>query len=194
MDSMVTGWTTASPALLTFGLVALAEMGDKSQLMTMALARRGNPWAVFAGAGSAFVLLNLLAVWVGAGLGTLIPAPYDDWLVAALFAWFGVAMLREAAGSEDGEEPPALSDGHLFRTTALAILVAEFGDKTQLSVAGLAVEHPAWSVWLGGTLALLVLTGLAVGVGCKLLCHVPIALFHRVGGVLFLLIAVFLVV
>lgn len=192
MEAVPDALSTASPVLLTFGLVALAEMGDKSQLMTMALARRGNPWAVFGGAGSAFVLLNLLAVWVGAGLGTLVPAPYDDWAVAALFAWFGIGMLRDGAG-EDGEEPPALSDGHLFRTSALAILVAEFGDKTQLSVAGLAVEHPAWSVWLGGTLALLVLTGLAVGVGCKLLCHVPIALFHRVGGVLFLLIALFLV-
>lgn len=89
-----------SPVLITLTLVALAEVGDKSQLMCMALARRGSALAVFAGAGLAFELPSLLAVWLGAGLSRWIPCPVAELLVVGLFTWFGVRLLRSADQSE----------------------------------------------------------------------------------------------
>lgn len=123
-------------------------------------------------------------MWLAIGF----PWPIPELAVAILFAWFGIGLLRHPEGADDAQEALP-SDSHQFRTAFISILIAEFGDKTQFAVAGLSVEYEPVLVWLGSTVALLLLTGLAVGVGNRLLSRVPTRLFHRVGGIVFLLLA-----
>lgn len=179
-------------ATTTYLLVALAEFGDKSQLVCMTLAARHRGLPVVIGAVAAFSVLNLLAVLFGAAVAAWLP----EWLVTAavaiLFAVFGISALRykEEDGDEEVEEKP----GHgIVATTFLLIFVAEFGDKTQLAVAGLGSTGEPSAVWAGATLALATTSILGVFAGRKLLNRLPLVWIHRISGVFFLLLAAFAV-
>lgn len=178
-------WLSSAGA--TYLLIALAEFGDKSQLVCMTLAARHRGLPVVLGAIAAFAVLNLLAVLFGAAVAAWLP----EWLVtaavAALFAWFGIAALRfEEDDDEDIEEKP----GHgVFATTFLMIFLAELGDKTQIAVAGLGSTADAAATWVGGTLALATTSLLGVYAGRRLLNRMPLHWIHRVSGVFFLLLA-----
>jgi len=171
----------------TLGLVALAELGDKTQLVCMTLAARHPAPPVLLGAVLAFAVLNLLAVIFGAAVAAWLP----EWLVAAgvavLFAAFGVRALREASAETVAVEE---RDGRgILVSTFVLIFLAELGDKTQLAVAGLAGTQDALAVWVGGTLALALTSALGVLAGQTLLRRLPLRLLHLVGGALFLLLA-----
>ena len=174
----------------TFLLVAFAEIGDKSQLVCMTLAARHRGLPIVIGAIAAFAVLNLLAVLFGAAVAAWLP----EWLVimavAVLFAGFGISALRykEEAGDEAVEENP----GHgIVATTFLLIFLAEFGDKTQLAVAGLGSTSEPSAVWAGATIALAITSIIGVFAGRKLLNRLPLKWIHRISGVFFLLLAVF---
>jgi putative Ca2+/H+ antiporter (TMEM165/GDT1 family) len=173
--------TTAS----TFTLIALAEIGDKSQLVCMTLAARHRPWPVLSGAVMAFAFLNLLAVLFGAGVATWIPEHITAAIVAVLFAVFGIHALR--ADDDDSEDIKESGQHGILLTTLALILAAEFGDKTQIAVAGLASTLPSLPVWVGATLALATVSGLGVWAGSTLLKRLPTHWIHRTGGMIFLL-------
>jgi Ca2+/H+ antiporter, TMEM165/GDT1 family len=176
-------------SLSTFTLIALAEIGDKSQLVCMTLAARHRHWPVLLGAVTAFLLLNALAVLFGAGIAAWVPERVTAAIVAVLFAGFGIHALRQHGDAEEAEAV-AEGTGHgIFFTTLLLILVAEFGDKTQIAVAGLAGSLPPWPVWLGATAALALVSGLGVWAGRTLLQRLPLHWLHRLGGGIFLLFA-----
>ncbi len=169
-------------------LIVAAEMGDKSQLVCMTLAARHRPWPVLGGAILAFALLNGLAVAFGAVVAAWLPR----WLVALavglLFAGFGIHALT---AREEAEPSGAVEwSGHgIFFTTLAMIFMAEFGDKTQIAVAGLGVTLPPLPVWGGATLALAFTSSLGVAAGRTLLRYLSITLVHRIGGVIFLSLA-----
>jgi putative Ca2+/H+ antiporter (TMEM165/GDT1 family) len=176
----------------TFLLVGLAEFGDKSQLVCMTLAARHRGLPVLLGAIAAFAILNLLAVLFGAAVAAWLP----EWLVtvavAVLFAVFGISALRYQ--EEDEDENIEEKAGHgIVATTFLLIFLAEFGDKTQLAVAGLGSTGEPSAVWAGATVALAFTSALGVFAGRKLLNHLPLKWIHRISGVFFLLLAVFAV-
>jgi putative Ca2+/H+ antiporter (TMEM165/GDT1 family) len=179
-----------SITLSTFTLIALAEIGDKSQLVCMALAARHRHWPVILGAASAFVALNALAVLFGAGIALWVPERVIAGTVAVIFGLFGVYALRtEPEGdSEKVVEQPYHS---IFLTTLLLIFVAEFGDKTQIAIAGLASSMAPFAVWLGATLALILVSVLGVWFGRTVLQRIPIEWLHRLSGVIFILFALF---
>ena len=179
------GWSAA--AATSFGMVFLAEMGDKSQLVCMTLAARHRHRPVFGGAAAAFVVLNALAVTVGAGLAHWVPERALVVAVALLFAGFGIASLR--AGDDD-EEAIREQGGHgIFVTTFLMILLAEMGDKTQIAVAGLASTRPALPVWTGSTAALLLTSALGVVAGRQFLRRIPLRRLRQMSGAFFLVLA-----
>jgi len=187
-SASVFGGLTA--AATTFGLIFLAEIGDKSQLVCMALAARHHHRPVLAGAIAAFVVLNILAVVFGAGLAHWVPERILAAAVAVLFAVFGILSLR--AQEEDGGEQIKERSGHgVFATTFLMIFLAEMGDKTQLAVAGMAGTLPAIPVRIGATLALATTSALGVVVGRKLLRRIPLHRLHQVSGVFFLILTAF---
>ncbi len=176
----------------TFLLVGLAEIGDKSQLVCMTLAARHRGLPVVIGAIAAFAILNLLAVLFGAAVAAWLPEWIVVLAVAVLFAGFGISALRyqEDGDDETVEEKP----GHgIVATTFLLIFLAEFGDKTQIAVAGLGSTSEPSAVWAGATIALAITSILGVFAGRKLLNRLPLLWIHRISGIFFLLLAIFAV-
>lgn len=174
----------------TFLVIGLAEFGDKSQLVCMTLASRHRGLPVALGAIAAFAVLNLLAVLFGAAVAAWLPGWLVALAVAVLFAAFGISALRyrEEEDEEEIEEKP----GHgIFATTFLLIFLAEFGDKTQIAVAGLGSTGSAAAIWTGATLALATTSLLGIVAGRRLLNRLPLVWIHRVSGVFFLLLAAF---
>lgn len=180
--------SSLSISLSTFLLIALAEIGDKSQLVCMTLAVRHRALPVLLGASSAFLVLNGLAVVFGAGIAAWMPERVMEGLVALLFGSFGIHALRSHA-EEEAEEVRERPGHGVFATTFLLILVAEFGDKTQLAVAGLAGQLVPGPVWVGASAALIAISALGVWAGRRFLQHLPLRWLHRAGGVIFLLFA-----
>lgn len=183
-------WLSSAGA--TFLLIALAEFGDKSQLVCMTLAARHRGLPVVLGAISGFAVLNLLAVLFGAAVAAWLPEWVVTVAVAVLFAAFGISALRykEEDDDEEVEEKP----GHgVFATTFLLIFLAEFGDKTQIAVAGMSSTIDTGAVWIGATLALACTSILGVLAGRKFLHRLPLAWIHRISGVFFLALAVYAV-
>ena len=186
--------TTVAPAAwlstagATFLLIALAEFGDKSQLVCMTLAARHRGLPVVLGAVAAFAILNLLAVLFGAAIAAWLPEWVVTAAVAVLFAVFGISALRYE--EEDGDEEIAEKPGYgIFASTFLMIFLAEFGDKTQIAVAGLGSTADAMATWVGATLALACTSILGVAAGRRWLNRLPLKWIHRISGVFFLLLA-----
>lgn len=181
-------WLSSAGA--TFLLIALAEFGDKSQLVCMTLAARHRGLPVVLGAVAAFAILNLLAVLFGAAVAAWLPEWVVTLAVALLFAVFGISALRyqEEDDDEEVEEKP----GHgIFATTFLLIFLAEFGDKTQIAVAGMGSTTQTAAVWLGATLALSCTSILGVLAGRKFLHKLPLLWIHRISGLFFLALAAY---
>jgi Ca2+/H+ antiporter, TMEM165/GDT1 family len=176
--------------LATFGIIFLAELGDKTQLTAMTLATR-YPWRkVFIGLACAFALLNLAAVIIGGLLFTVLPIFWIRLASALLFLFFGVATLRSKGfdeSEEEAEESKFKGKGPVV-TSFLMILLAEIGDKTQLVTASLAAQHDSsFTVFAGSTLALWSVSLIGIFAGRQLVRFVPLSRLHKGAGILFLL-------
>lgn len=173
---------------ISFSLITLAEIGDKSQLVCMTLAARYRGLPVLIGALGAFTLLNFVAVLFGAAISIWLPEQIIVLLVAILFFTFGIHALY--AKKENNKTSEKTGHGILV-TTFLLILIAELGDKTQLTVAGLSSAADATAVWLGATLALTMTSAFGVFAGRAVLQRIPIDLVHRVSGIIFITLGLF---
>ncbi len=181
-------YESLSISVSSFTLIGLAEIGDKSQLVCMTLAARHRHWPVLLGAATAFFVLNALAVVFGAGVAAWVPERVTAVIVALLFGAFGIHALRTQ--DDDEAEEVVERPGHgIFFTTLLLILVAEFGDKTQIAVAGLAGSMAPLPVWIGATTALVVVSALGVWAGRTVLQRLPLHWLHRLSGGIFLVFA-----
>jgi putative Ca2+/H+ antiporter (TMEM165/GDT1 family) len=169
--------------LTTFGLIFLAELGDKTQLAVLAqTCKHGRPWAVFLGASTALAAVTALGAAGGRVIGQVIPPSVLHWGAALAFVVMGLLIGRQAlqgvadeptfdttcdlADDRSGASAPAPICAQSWRTfgsTFGLLFVAEMGDKTQLAVLSLAgkVVNP-WPVFVGGGLALTAVTALGV--------------------------------
>ena len=181
-------WLTATAT--SYLLIFAAEIGDKSQLVCMALATRHRASPVILGAMLAFAFLNALAVIFGMAIANWLPEIYVSLTVAILFAIFGIQALRieQDEGSEKIEEKNSHS---IFFTTLLLITIAEFGDKTQIAVVALSSTSIPLAVWTGATIALATTSALGVWAGRTILQRIPINLLHQISGIFFLLFAIY---
>jgi putative Ca2+/H+ antiporter (TMEM165/GDT1 family) len=177
--------------LSTFGLIFLAELGDKTQLTAMALALR-YPWQrIFVGIAAAFVVLNLAAVLVGKVLFLLLPIFWVTLVSALLFLYFGYSTLRHACGSDDDDDAPPPTAATAARTAFIMIFMAELGDKTQLVTASQAARHSdsltgMGTVFAASTLALWLVSLLGIFAGKQLVRFIPLCWIHRTAGFMFL--------
>lgn len=179
------------PALLAaYGAVLLAELPDKTMFAALVLTTRyRRPFAVWLGAVSAFAFHVVLAVTVGSFLEKLPERP-TQFAVGLLFLLGAVLLWREdgEADSEsaDGVSAERIGAGTVFVRSAGVLLVAEFGDLTQLATAGLAAStgEPI-AVALGAWAALATVAGSAVLAGSWIERKVPLRIVRRVGAVVF---------
>jgi putative Ca2+/H+ antiporter (TMEM165/GDT1 family) len=144
--------------------IALAEMGDKTQLVALAFATRFNARVVLAGVFAATLLVHLFSVAIGEALGVVIPTFWLTLAAGLSFIGFGMWTLR--GDSLDGSETSKISRFGPFLTVAIAFFLAELGDKTMLATVTLASQlQDAFPVWIGSTLGMVIADGLAVMVG-----------------------------
>ena len=174
----------------TFGIIFLAELGDKTQLTAMALATK-YPWKkIFIGLAAAFALLNLGAVLVGKILFSFLPIFWIKVVSGGLFLFYGVTTLRTKGFDDDEEkaEERRFSVRGPVATSFLMIILAELGDKTQLVTASLAAQHDSpLAVFTGSTLALWSVSLMGIFLGRQLTRLIPLPYIHKGAGTLFLL-------
>lgn len=159
------------------GLIFLMEMGDKSQLVIMALSTRYHWRQVLLGLVLASAAVHGLAVAVGGVLGDLIPFVYVKTVAALAFLAFAWVSLHSRPEEASDDDAALQKNGPFQRMPALAIALAfclsEFGDKTQLATVAAAAESGApWLTWAGATLGMVAADSLGIVVG-KLLKRVP---------------------
>jgi Ca2+/H+ antiporter, TMEM165/GDT1 family len=172
-----------SAFLTSVGLVVLAEMGDKTQLLAMALACRFRWQTVMLGVFAATLGNHFLAVVVGTYLTELIPLFYVQIAASASFILFGFWTLR--GDSLEGEDKRF--NYSPFWTVAIAFFLAEMGDKTQLATVALAAEYKSiLAVWLGTTTGMLIADALGICVGVVLGKKIPERLIKWVAALIFI--------
>jgi Ca2+/H+ antiporter, TMEM165/GDT1 family len=201
-------------------LITLAELGDKTQLLALALACRYRAWQVIVGIFVATLAVHLLSTLAGQLVGDVIPKFWLSVVTGLLFIGFGVWTLR---GEKDEEETDRTGGrfGPIL-TVAIAFFLAELGDKTQimtitiaadpaavlrtlgaagpaiagalrslgLSAEGLTFTQTFWGVWLGSTVGMMIADGLAIIVGSVLGKKLPERLITRISGGVFIVFGV----
>ena len=158
--------------LLALGVVFLAELGDKSQLLALTLASRRPPVQVLVGVALAALVLQGLSAGVGAALASTVPT---DVVLAVSGLGFLLAAVLTLRSADD--VPGVLTPRSASSTILLAfgaMFVAELGDKTMLATAALATREPPLLIWLGGSVGFLLADVLAVLLGMTLFRRLPV--------------------
>jgi Ca2+/H+ antiporter, TMEM165/GDT1 family len=177
--------------LVATGVVALAEMGDKTQLLSLVLAARfRRPWPIVLGIFAATVVNHALAGAVGNWVTHTLGPDVLRWILGGSFIAMALWMLIPDKLDED--ELPKASHFGVFGTTLIAFFLAEMGDKTQIATVMLAaryVDAYAWVV-LGTTLGMMLANAPVVWLGERIVKRVPIKLVHGISAALFLLLGI----
>jgi len=159
--------------LLSFAVIFVAELGDKSQLMALAFATRYRAIHVLIGIGIATLLVHLGSVIVGRTVASLLPAQAIGIAAGLAFVGFALWTLRgDTLGAADEERAnrPARS---IVLAVGTAFFLAELGDKTMLATITLATREDALGTWLGSTVGMVVADAIAIAVGRFLGTRLP---------------------
>jgi putative Ca2+/H+ antiporter (TMEM165/GDT1 family) len=170
--------------LVSTGIVALAEIGDKTQLLAFILAARfRKPLPIVLGILAATVANHAFAGALGAWITSLI-APYAlRWILGLSFIGIAIWTLRPDEFDED--EARGVKYG-VFGTTLIAFFLAEMGDKTQVATVALAAQYQAFfAVVAGTTLGMMLANVPAVLLGERIAHKMPVRLVHRIAAAIF---------
>ena len=176
--------------LISTGIVALAEMGDKTQLLSLVLAARfRKPWPIVLGILVATVANHAMAGALGSWVTTLLGPAALRWVLGLSFIAMAVWMLiPDKLDDEDTEDAPRMG---VFMTTVVAFFLAEMGDKTQIATVMLAAQYQAWAwVVAGTTLGMMLANAPVVWLGDAITRRVPLRLVHIVSAVIFAVLGV----
>ena len=150
---------------LSFAVIFVAELGDKSQLMAMAFATRFRALPVLTGITVATAVVHAVSVGIGYGLGTALPTGWISLVAGLAFLGFGVWTVRgETLSAHDRARAERTGAGAVAIVT-VAFFLAELGDKTMLATITLATQHGWFGTWLGSTVGMVAADALAIGVG-----------------------------
>lgn len=180
--------------LVSLGVVFLAELGDKSQLMTMTYALRHRWWVVLSGVGIASVLVHGLSVAIGHFLGLSLPERPIAFAGAIVFLLFALWTWREGRGDGEDDAPTVAEPRFVLFAIISSFVLAELGDKTMLATVALASDHNWLGVWIGATAGMVLADGVAIAVGAVLHKRLPEGLLHRLAAVMFLLFGLWLLI
>ncbi|TAM50124.1 MAG: TMEM165/GDT1 family protein [Burkholderiaceae bacterium] len=172
------------------GIVALAEMGDKTQLLALLLAARfRKPWPIVLGILVSTIANHAMAGAVGAWVTAQLGPQTLRWVLGVSFlamaAWILVPdRMEDVAASK----PPRLG---VFGATVVAFFLAEMGDKTQIATMMLAARYNPYEVVAGTTLGMMLADAPVVWLGERMTRRVPIRVVHAVSAVLFAALGLF---
>ena len=177
--------------LVSTGIVALAEMGDKTQLLALLLAARfRKPWPIVCGILVATLANHALAGALGAWVTTFLGPTTLRWVLGGSFIAMALWMLIPDKLEEgDANTKPRFG---VFVTTLVAFFLAEMGDKTQIATVMLAAQYNAF-LWVvaGTTLGMMLANAPVVWLGERITRRVPIRAVHVVSALVFLALGVF---
>lgn len=178
------------------GLVFVAELGDKSQLMAMTFATRYRARTVLLGMGIASTLLSLLSALIGDVAGRLLPDDVVRIVAGVVFLVFAALTLWSARKAAADDEPVTVKphDAWAVVTVGIAFALAELGDKTMVTTMALSTQYSWWWVWVGSAVGMFASIVLAVIVGRQLLKVIPVHAVHLVAAALFAALGVWLLV
>ena len=174
----------------SFASVAVAEIGDKTQLLSLFLAARfRSRGAIIAGILVATLLNHAASAWFGAWVAQFIPEGWHAWLLGGSF--IAVALWLLIPDKDDSEEVSVLKYGAFFASCILFFL-AEIGDKTQIATVLLAANYPmqTWLVIVGTTLGMLAANVPVVYAGRYLMQRLPLDWARRAACAVFFLLGV----
>ncbi|MCR8693028.1 TMEM165/GDT1 family protein [Rhodococcus pyridinivorans] len=162
-----------SALVLSFAVVFVAELGDKSQLMAMTFALRYRWWVVLSGILFATTAVHLVSVAVGHYLGVAIPATAISIVGGIAFLIFGAWTLRGDSLDDDEQSKAGRVARSAFLAVTSAFFLAELGDKTMLATITLATDNNWAGVWIGSTVGMVAADALAIVIGAVLGRHLP---------------------
>ncbi len=176
--------------LVSTGIVALAEMGDKTQLLSLVLAARfRKPWPIVLGILMATLANHGLAGAVGSWVTTFMGPDVLRWVLGASFIAMAVWMLiPDKLDDEEGDSAPRMG---VFLTTVVVFFLAEMGDKTQIATVMLAAQYNAWfAVVAGTTLGMMLANAPVVWFGDAITKRVPLRMVHLISAGIFAVLGV----
>jgi Ca2+/H+ antiporter, TMEM165/GDT1 family len=176
--------------LVSNGIVALAEMGDKTQLLSLVLAARfRKPWPIVLGILVATLANHGLAGAVGSWVTTVMGPDVLRWVLGASFIAMAAWMLiPDKLDDEEGDSAPRMG---VFVTTVVVFFLAEMGDKTQIATVMLAAQYNAWfAVVAGTTLGMMLANAPVVWFGDAITKRVPLRMVHIISAGIFAVLGV----
>jgi len=159
--------------LVSFGVIFVAELGDKSQLMALTFATRFSIRSVLIGITLATAIVHLVSVAIGYGLGAALPTGWINLVAALAFIVFAFWTLRGDTLTEEEQDKVNRVGKRAIIAVGTAFFLAELGDKTMLATITLATDHGWFGTWIGSTLGMVAADALAIGVGAVLGRHLP---------------------
>lgn len=180
--------------LVSFGVIFVAELGDKSQLMALAFATRFKALEVLLGIAVATALVHAFSVAVGAVMGVALPTRVIDLIAGLAFFGFAAWTLRGDELTDDEARRATRNDRSAVVAASAAFLLAELGDKTMLATITLATNHGVLGTWAGSTVGMVAADALAIGAGKALGTHLPERAIRIGAAALFVIFGVLLVV
>ncbi len=180
--------------LISTGIVALAEMGDKTQLLSLVLAARfRHPWPIVMGILVATLVNHGLAGALGSWITATVSPTALRWVLGLSFIAMAIwTLIPDNLDDDEAATNPRLG---VFVTTVIAFFLAEMGDKTQIATVMLAARYDAWAwVVLGTTLGMMLANAPAVWLGERITRVVPIRAVHVVSSIIFMALGVLAIV
>ena len=177
---------------MSTGIVALAEIGDKTQLLALVLAARfKKPWLIVLGILVATIANHALAGALGTWVTGMLKPQTLRWLLGASFLAMAIWMLIPDRLEAEGDEKRPLSRLGIFGATALVFFLAEMGDKTQIATVMLAARYDAMAgVVAGTTLGMMLANVPVVFLGERVMRLVPLRVVRIVSALVFALLGV----
>jgi putative Ca2+/H+ antiporter (TMEM165/GDT1 family) len=178
---------------ISFGVIFVAELGDKSQLMAMTFATRFKPWPVLIGITIATAVVHLVSVGIGYGLGATLPTGWISLVAGIAFLAFGAWTLRGDSLTEQERQKAERTNRSAILAVGGAFFLAELGDKTMLATITLATQHGWFGVWIGSTIGMVAADALAILVGRLLGKRLPEKTIKYGAAALFAIFGVWLI-
>lgn len=177
--------------LVSLAVVFVAELGDKSQLITMTYSLRHRWWVVLSGVAIASMLVHGLSVAIGHFLGLTLPERPIAFAAAIAFLLFAFWTWREGRHG-DGDDVRVAEPRFVVFAIVSSFVLAELGDKTMLATVTLASDNHWAGVWIGATTGMVLADGVAIAAGRLMHKRLPARFLHSLASVLFLLFGLWL--